>query len=113
MSEVHRYKAVKMLTEAGSVITYSPHGPYVVPAVEYDRDTQALRDKFCAQCERTGRMADERDQLAAENQQLRGALEAFDTAAKTSGSIIGFAAQSVKLLKGARSVLAAGKENAS
>ena len=37
MSEVHRYKAVKMLSEAGNRITYSPHGPDVVMAEAYDQ----------------------------------------------------------------------------
>lgn len=36
MSEVHRYKVVKMLSEAGNGISYDPHGPYVVLADDYD-----------------------------------------------------------------------------
>lgn len=36
MSEVHRYKVVKMLSEVGNRIGYSPHGPEVVLASDYD-----------------------------------------------------------------------------
>jgi hypothetical protein len=46
MTEVHRYKAVKMLSEAGNRISYDPHGPYVVMAEAYDRlkvENEALR----------------------------------------------------------------------
>ena len=37
MTEVHRYKAVKMLSEAGNRISYDPHGPDVVMAEAYDK----------------------------------------------------------------------------
>lgn len=37
MTEVHRYKAVKMLSEAGNRISYAPHGPDVVMAEAYDQ----------------------------------------------------------------------------
>lgn len=37
MTEVHRYKAVKMLSEAGNRISYDPHGPDVVMASAYDQ----------------------------------------------------------------------------
>lgn len=37
MTEVFRYKAVKMLTEGGSKISYDPHGPEFVLAEAYDR----------------------------------------------------------------------------
>lgn len=46
MSEVHRYKAIKLKTAAGNVITYSPHGPDFVPAEAYDQlraQVEALR----------------------------------------------------------------------
>ncbi|MFV2949281.1 hypothetical protein [Pseudomonas japonica] len=46
MSEVHRYKAVKMLSDAGNRISYDPHGPYVVMAEAYDHlkaENEALR----------------------------------------------------------------------
>ncbi len=43
MSEVHRYKVVTMLSEAGNCIGYDPHGPLVVMASEFDRLT-AERD---------------------------------------------------------------------
>ena len=57
MSEVHRYKVVKMLSEVGNRIGYSPHGPEVVLASDYDS------------------LLAERDQLKAENEQLRAKLE--------------------------------------
>ena len=47
MNKVHRYKAVKMLSEAGNRITYSPHGPDVVMAEVYDQlkaEVQSLRN---------------------------------------------------------------------
>lgn len=37
MSEVHRYKVVKMLSEGGNRISYDPHGPEVVMADAYDQ----------------------------------------------------------------------------
>ena len=46
MTEVHRYKAVKMLSEAGNRISYDPHGPHVVMAEAYDHiksENEALR----------------------------------------------------------------------
>ncbi len=46
MTEVHRYKAVKMLSEAGNRISYEPHGPFVVMADAYDQlktENEALR----------------------------------------------------------------------
>lgn len=49
MTEVHRYKVVKMLSEGGNRISYDPHGPEVVMAEAYD-------------------------QLKAENEALRGAM---------------------------------------
>ncbi|MFY0997575.1 hypothetical protein [Pseudomonas juntendi] len=46
MTEVHRYKAVRMLSEAGNRISYDPHGPDVVMAEAYDQlktENQDLR----------------------------------------------------------------------
>lgn len=46
MSEVHRYKVVKMLSEGGNRISYDPHGPDVVMASAYDQlkaENEALR----------------------------------------------------------------------
>ncbi|MGN8278302.1 hypothetical protein [Pseudomonas sp. SMN5] len=46
MSEVHRYKVVKMLSEGGNRISYDPHGPEVVMASAYDQlkaENEALR----------------------------------------------------------------------
>ncbi|MBA6058968.1 hypothetical protein [Pseudomonas juntendi] len=37
MTEVHRYKVVKMLSEGGNRISYDPHGPEVVMAEAYDQ----------------------------------------------------------------------------
>lgn len=39
MTEVHRYKAVKLLSFGGSKIEYIPHGPDVVRAEDFDRVT--------------------------------------------------------------------------
>jgi len=36
MTEVHRYKVVKMLSEGGNRISYDPHGPEVVVAEALD-----------------------------------------------------------------------------
>ena len=46
MSEVHRYKAVKMLSEAGNTISYTPHGPDVVLASQHDAALAALREEL-------------------------------------------------------------------
>ncbi|MBA6118926.1 MULTISPECIES: hypothetical protein [Pseudomonas] len=46
MTEVYRYKVVKMLSESGNRISYDPHGPYVVMAEAYDQlkaECEALR----------------------------------------------------------------------
>jgi hypothetical protein len=48
MSEVNRYKAVKMLTKVGNQIGYTPHGPDVVMASEFDR-VAAERDAILLQ----------------------------------------------------------------
>ncbi|HEN8798253.1 hypothetical protein [Pseudomonas sp. NFX1] len=51
MTEVHRYKVVKMLSEGGSRITYGPHGPEVVMAEAYDQlkaENEALRSAALA-----------------------------------------------------------------
>lgn len=37
MTEVNRYKAVKMISEGGNRISYEPHGPDVVMAEAYDK----------------------------------------------------------------------------
>lgn len=42
MSEIHRYQVVKILSERGNVITYSPHGPEVVMAQAHDRRVAEL-----------------------------------------------------------------------
>ena len=46
MSEVHRYKVVKMLSEVGNRISYDPHGPEVVMADAYDA-VRALAARGC------------------------------------------------------------------
>jgi hypothetical protein len=46
MTEVYRYKVVKMLSEGGNRISYDPHGPDVVMAEAYDQlkvENEALR----------------------------------------------------------------------
>lgn len=55
MSEVHRYKVVKMLSEDGNSISYAPHGPDVVLADNFDRVTaehDALQHRLTAADER-------------------------------------------------------------
>ena len=44
MSEVHRYKVVKMLSEDGNRISYDPHGPEVVVASAFDEATRLFLD---------------------------------------------------------------------
>lgn len=54
MSDVHRYKVVKMLSETGNQISYDPHGPDVVVASAYDQlkaELVGLRTGFDAQNE--------------------------------------------------------------
>lgn len=69
MSEVHRYKVVKMLSEGGNKLTYSPHGPYIVMAEAFDAE-HALRLAGDHQVEKL------REQLA----EVIAALEASHTA---------------------------------
>ena len=67
MTEVHRYKAVTMISAAGATIGYDPHGPDVVMATEFDRVTaerDALQQRLNA--------ADQRiDELVAELANVR------------------------------------------
>lgn len=55
MTEVHRYKAVKMLSEAGNRINYDPHGPDVVMAEAYDK-LKAANEVLSKEAERSKRM---------------------------------------------------------
>lgn len=54
MSEVHRYKVVKMLSEDGNRISYDPHGPEVVLASAFDGATRLFLDaaERCVAAER-------------------------------------------------------------
>jgi hypothetical protein len=61
MSEVHRYKAVKMQTGVGNNISYTPHGPEIVLAEHFDRVT-AERD---AALESIGRLNDKLSCMSA------------------------------------------------
>ncbi|CAI8970044.1 hypothetical protein [Pseudomonas soli] len=48
MTEVHRYRIVKMISEGGNRISYDPYGPEVVMADAYDQlktENDALRKK--------------------------------------------------------------------
>ncbi|NQD72957.1 hypothetical protein [Pseudomonas sp. CM27] len=55
MTEVHRYKAVKMLSETGNRISYDPHGPDVVMAEAYDQ-LKAENETLRKDAERNKRM---------------------------------------------------------
>jgi len=55
MTEVHRYKAVKMLSEAGNRINYDPHGPDVVMSEAYDK-LKAENEVLSKEAERSKRM---------------------------------------------------------
>ena len=59
MTEVHRYKAVKMLSEGGNRISYDPHGPYVVMAEAYDQ----LKAENEALSKELNRLRTDRDSL--------------------------------------------------
>lgn len=54
MSEVHRYKVVKMLSEDGNRISYDPYGPEVVLASAFDGATRLFLDaaERCVAAER-------------------------------------------------------------
>ncbi|USU01725.1 MULTISPECIES: hypothetical protein [Pseudomonas] len=59
MTEVHRYKAVTMISAAGATIGYDPHGPDVVMATEFDRVTaerDALQQRLNAADQRIDEM---------------------------------------------------------
>ena len=90
MSEIHRYKAVKILTEVGNNISYTPHGPDVVMAADFDRVTaerdalQALldeSDELCDSLERS--MKNHRHELGLAQRRLTvpdvvaGAVDSF------------------------------------
>jgi hypothetical protein len=55
MSEVHRYKVVKMVTAGGNKLTYTPHGPEIVMAEHYDA-LAAQRDEAVAAHEALGKV---------------------------------------------------------
>lgn len=76
MSEVHRYRVVKMLSEEGNRITYAPHGgPAVVLASGYDALAQRCRELDIEASRLSGWLgACDRERLAA--QQERDALRA-------------------------------------
>lgn len=85
MSEIHRYKAVKILTEVGNNISYTPHGPDVVMAADFDRVTaerdalQALldeSDELCDSLERS--MKNHRHELGLAQRRLTAADERAD-----------------------------------
>lgn len=45
MSEVHRYKAVQLISEGGGRIGYDPHGPNVVMEAAYDELRAQLAER--------------------------------------------------------------------
>ena len=52
MAEVHRYKVLKMKSEGGGVLTYTPEGPEIVMAAAYDAllaENAALRTQLTSQ----------------------------------------------------------------
>lgn len=70
MSEVHRYKVVKMLSEGGNRISYDPHGPEVVMADAYDQ-LKAENEDYKSGQERYEQIIED---LKAEIEALRKAL---------------------------------------
>lgn len=77
MSEVHRYSAVKMLSEAGNKISYDPHDPEVVMAKDYD----ALVAKLAMAEDAAAKGDAARHQCAGmemEIKELRGAAEHWE-----------------------------------
>ncbi|WP_236170462.1 hypothetical protein [Pseudomonas parakoreensis] len=68
MTEVHRYKAVTMISAAGATIGYDPHGPDVVMAVEFDRVTaerDALQQRLNAADQRIDELERDKERLDA------------------------------------------------
>lgn len=72
MNEVHRYRVVKMISEAGNKLTYTPHGPDIVMAEAYDA-LAAQRDEGLA---REAELQSEVQRLTFERQPLEGAYSA-------------------------------------
>ncbi len=70
MSEVHRYKVVKMLSEDGNRISYDPHGPEVVLASAFDGATRLFLDaaERCVASERREKELQQR--LTAADEQI-------------------------------------------
>ncbi|UST78055.1 hypothetical protein [Pseudomonas siliginis] len=68
MTEVHRYKAVTMISAAGATIGYDPHGPDVVMATELDRVTaerDALQQRLNAADQRIDELEQDKARLDA------------------------------------------------
>ncbi|MGY2255079.1 hypothetical protein [Pseudomonas reactans] len=68
MSEVHRYRAVKMQTEVGNNISYNPHGPEIVLAADFDRviaERDALQQRLTAADQQIDELTQERERLIA------------------------------------------------
>ncbi|MNM50268.1 hypothetical protein D3C81_612960 [compost metagenome] len=81
MTEVHRYKVVKMLSETGNRISYDPHGPDVVMAEAYDQlkaENEALRKSITGKviCD-LDLFEDLRDSAAAEADQHRQSMGSY------------------------------------
>lgn len=73
MTEVHRYKVVKMLSEGGNRISYNPHGPEVVMAEAYDQ-LKAENEDYRSGQDRYEQIIDD---LKAESEALRKDAERY------------------------------------
>lgn len=78
MTEVHRYRVVKMLSEGGNRISYDPQGPEVVMADAYDK-LKADRASCWAEFKVQRRQL---DQLKAGNEKM---LSFLAEVSRTSG----------------------------
>lgn len=93
MSEVHRYKVVKMLSEDGNRISYDPHGPEVVLASAFEEATRLFLDAA------EHAVASERREKELQ-QRLTSADEALDKAADDYALLSLEAGQRMELLEG-------------
>ncbi len=74
MSEVHRYKVAKMLSQVGNRISYDPHGPEVVMASAYDQ-LKAENDTLLLSRDRAARLL---DKFEAQHAELKVALASIE-----------------------------------
>lgn len=86
MSEVHRYRAVKMQTEVGNNISYNPHGPEIVLAADFDRviaERDALQQDLNQRDEQIATLESQREAWLRNSQAAERRVEVLEADKRT------------------------------